>query len=283
MFTALLLAVAVAGQSADEPVAKKAKPSHATIDAAYVPQANDRALLGTYDHRAPETEIGRTACYSSVENLRKSWEALDEEPEDGGVSTSPDGYEVRACTPVFIKDRLTMTYTKDGEPKKLGVVRIEILDGEFKGKDLFAVRYDVFRFVGDYFAADRAKLMPRKRSGRREAQAAISVGEAKLMLMDLTTNSKPTSKYVTVDGRVRCTSDVPLAFVKFTISFEDASGKLVRSENGFCSPHNLNPGDLGSISVMAENDPRYARIKIDFKDSDKALPWVDQSGTNAHQ
>jgi hypothetical protein len=88
---------------------------------------------------------------------------------------------------------------------------------------------------------------------------------------------------VKVDGRVRCTSDTSLKSVKATVSFEDRDGKLVRSVFTYCDPSELEPGDIASISVMAESDPRYARVKIDFKSRDKALSWVDQSGTNAHQ
>jgi hypothetical protein len=283
MITALLLAVAVAGPTADEPAAKKAAKPHPPIDASYIPQTNDRALLGCYALEAPEEAIERASCFSSIEGLRKHYESAGQLPTDGEVSDVPDGYEVRACTPVLVKERLMMSYTEEGQRKKIGAVKVLIMEGEFKGKELFAMWHDVIRFDGAKDRPPPVIMSPHKRNARRAANLAMIVADAKLVLTDLTTNPSGTGNYVEVAGRVRCTSAESIKFVSFTVSFEDAAGKLVRSEMGFCAPLNLNPGDLGSISLSAKSDPRYARVKIDFKDSDSALPWVDQSGTNAHQ
>jgi hypothetical protein len=283
MITALLLAVAVAGQIADEPAAKKANPAHAPIDTTYRPRANERAMVGRYDLNAPENQIAAVLSYSSVERWRKSYESLGEKAEDGGISNDSEGYLLRACTPVLVKQRLSPSYLDDGEQKTVGVVKVAILEGEFKGKELFLVEYSVFRFDGNQDRPTPVAMAPHKRSGRRPAPDSVPTGDSKLLLMDLTSYLSASGNYVNVDGRVRCTSDMPLKFVHFTISFEDRDGRLVRSADGYTTPNVLSPGDIGSISVSAQSDPRYARIKIDFKDSDKALPWVDQSGTNAHQ
>ena len=79
------------------------------------------------------------------------------------------------------------------------------------------------------------------------------------------------------------TSDSPLKYVQATISSEDREGKLVRSESVFCTPQELDPGDIGSFIVMAQKDARYARMKLSFKDMQRNIPWFDQSGMNAHQ
>jgi hypothetical protein len=201
-----------------------------------------------------------------------------------GMNTMPDSYIIHAGTPAILKDRFVRDSIVEGKPLRSFTAKVEILDGEFKGKTLFIVWWNCFRFIGgEYPRTPQARMAPHKRSGRRQVQAAVPVADAKLVLTDLTTNPSASGNYLNVDGRVRCTSGEPIKFVQFTVSFEDTQGKLVRSQDGFCTPLNLNPGDVGSISIMAQSDTRYAKVKIDFKDMEKSLQWVDQSGTNAHQ
>jgi hypothetical protein len=283
MIAALLLAAAVAGQVNDETVAKKASPDRPAIDWKFVPTAGDRVLLGLRDSKSDSCKIDTVVGFSTQDGINLFLDSSDARYERG-MNTMPDSYILRAGTMAVLKDRFTRDSIMEGKPLKTFVAKVEILDGEFNGKTFFVVWYACFRFVGETPRAPQAKMAPHKRSGRRPAPAAAPIGDAKLVLMDLTMNPWISSTYVKVDGRVRCTSDVPLKSVQATVSFEDRDGKLIRSVFNYCDPSELAPGDIASISVLAENDPRVARVKISFKDNrDKALPWVDQSGTNAHQ
>jgi hypothetical protein len=274
MFTALLLAVAVAGQSADEPVAKTAKPSVGL---------SDRVSLGERDFKNPSGMIHSAHCYSSLENFNLFVESANDKRKSG-LSIMPDCYLVRAGTGAAIKETHTVDVLTGGETIRITMVKVQILDGDFKGKMLFTPQVNTYGSIKDKVpGAPQAKMAPHKRSGRRAPPGAAPIGDAKLVLTDLTTNPTTSGSYVKVNGRVRCTSEEPLRGIVLTVLFEDKDGNLVRSVEGYCSPITLSSGDIGSIDVMAESDPRYARVKIDFNDLQRAIPWVDQSGTNAHQ
>jgi hypothetical protein len=64
---------------------------------------------------------------------------------------------------------------------------------------------------------------------------------------------------------------------------EDRAGKLVKSESAYCQPTTISSGGVGSFSVMPTADTRYAHVKLEFMDIEKAVSWVDQSGKDAHQ
>jgi len=282
MISALLLAAVVAGQVGESRVARTPKSPHPAIDVSYVPHVNDRCRLGSWDRESPENLISVAWCHSTLERARQYHDSCFEKEADCIVSDAPDGYLVRAGTPVIVKERHTLNVLKWGRPGEVGVVKVQILEGEFRGRELFAIWTMTFRYAGDSDIAPQAKTPPNKRSGRRPAADAVPP-DVKLVLTDLTVNPTSTGNHVKVDGRVRCTSDVALRGIRFTVSFEDREGKLVRSAWSYCDPDTLSPGDVGSITVMAESDARYAKVKIDFKDSQKAIPWVDRSGMNAHQ
>ena len=135
MYCVLLLAIAVVG-------------GHPPIDVDYAPKVRDRLLLGAYEAGLPESPIGRAPCYSSLDQMRKALEAPNPDPSiEGQVSTSPDGYLPRAGTPVVIKERVTVDFIKDGDARKTVVMKVEILDGEFRGRIFYAARFHVFRYV----------------------------------------------------------------------------------------------------------------------------------------
>ena len=194
----------------------------------------------------------------------------------------PDSYILRAGTSAIIKENHAVSFVRDGKPERMFVVKVQILEGEFKGKMLFTPMVNAFRYVADEGLAPQSKATSKKRLGRRPAADAVPP-DAKLVLTDLAVNPTASGNYVKVDGRLRCTSDAPVRGIQVTVSFEDRDGKLVRSVDGYCDPTSLSPGDVGSIAVMAESDARYSRVKIDFKDLQKTIPWVDRSGMNAHQ
>jgi hypothetical protein len=186
MITALLLAAAVAGQVKDVPNAAQASQGHAPIDTAFVAKTNDLAFAGAWNHDAPESQITRAWCFSSIEAIRKGFEWGSRE-DDAGVSDQPDGYHPRAGTAVIIKDRVLVTYMKGAELKKLTVVKFRPLEGEFVDMDLFTIPGHIFRYEGVQTQRPLVGAAPRKRSSRRPAPAAISA-DTRLVLTDLTTN-----------------------------------------------------------------------------------------------
>jgi hypothetical protein len=274
VISALLLAVVVVGQSGDIPALR--------IDVDYVPKANDKALLGNWSFESPENMVERAWCYSSVEHARSAVVAMNEILRTDGLSEKPDAYMPRAGTPVVVKEIITVEVEMGRFRPKISFVKFRILEGEFKGKELLSAPRNIFRYVGGEVHAEPERLVTKKRTGRRGAPATVPA-DAKLVLTDLAVNPSASGNYVNVDGRFRCMSDTPLQSVRATISFEDREGKLVRSEDVFCTPNVLNSGDIGSFTTTAQSDVRYARVKLNFKDSQRNISWVDQSGMNAHQ
>jgi hypothetical protein len=87
----------------------------------------------------------------------------------------------------------------------------------------------------------------------------------------------------TISGRFRNASVAPMESVRVRISFEDKSGKLVRSQMWFCLPSTIEAGEDGSFDTIAEGDARIDHVKLDFMNLDKSIPWIDRSGKNAHR
>jgi hypothetical protein len=285
VISALILAVAVAGQLGDAPAAPKgSKPPHPPIDVDYVPKALDRALLGCWSRESPDDQIAEASCFSSIERARQFYEEASEEDEPGGISGEPDGYTIRAGTAVTVTGRQIMSYADKDKARQTAIFKVQPLEGEFKGKQFYTFKFCVFRYVEGADAVPQAAAA-KNRPMRRAAPAtpAVAPSAAKLVLTDLVINTRPGGTYANVDGRFRCTSNTPLESVRATISFEDRDGNLIRSEDVYCTPNQLNPADVGSFSAMPEADARYARMKIVFKDARQSLPWVDQSGMNAHE
>jgi hypothetical protein len=104
-----------------------------------------------------------------------------------------------------------------------------------------------------------------------------------LVLTDLAVNSSAGGTYVEVEGRFRNTSGRDLQRIRVTVFMEDRAGKLVKSESTFCQPTTISSGGVGSFSVMAAANTRYAQVKMEFLGHEKAIPWIDRSGKDAHQ
>jgi hypothetical protein len=282
MIFALLLAVAVAGQIADTPKGSGSAVLF-PIDTRYRPKVNDHATLGVHSSSAASA-IGTANCYSSAESVCRYAAFLERgDAEDGNVSDEPEGYVVRAATRVVVKEMQVLKVLD----KNYTVVKVEILDGEFKGKQLYASVFDVYRYIGETESAPKidaipqVKATPKKRSNRRGTPTAVPP-DAKLVLTDLTVNPSAFGSSMNVNGRVRCESDVPIRTIMVTVSFEDQAGRLVRSVEGFCMPLGLSKGEIGAIEVPVPGDVRYARLKLNFKDLEKNISWFDQTGMNAH-
>ena len=89
--------------------------------------------------------------------------------------------------------------------------------------------------------------------------------------------------FVNVDGRFRNTSDLALTGMWVTISLEGRAGKLIRTGKAVCLPGTIEPGESGSFHGLVETDARFAGVKLEFSDLQKAFKWVDRSGKDAHQ
>jgi hypothetical protein len=120
-----------------------------------------------------------------------------------------------------------------------------------------------------------------KRAPQRPPEDSSPVA-GDLVLIDVADNPSSTGNYVEVVGRIRNTSDRPLKLVRVTASFEDSSGKLVRSAWTYCDPKTIEPGGQGSFEVSAQSDVRYAGYRLSFQEQDAAIPWVNRSGKDVH-
>jgi hypothetical protein len=127
------------------------------------------------------------------------------------------------------------------------------------------------------------RVATKKRPARRSAEAQASAATGDLVLIDVAANPSVTGNYLNVVGRVRNTSDHDLKFIKVNGSFEDRSGKLVRSSWSYCDPQTIAPGGIASFEFSTESDARIAGYKLDFLGPQAANPWVDRSGKNVHQ
>ena len=128
MFTTLFVVAAIVGQS---------PTPHPPIDDSYVAKAGERAMIGNWDVETPANQIKRVFCYSSLERLRQGYDSRLEEPEDEGVSSQPDAYAIRACSAVSVKEIRNLKVVDEDGPANLAVAKVQLLEGEFKGKDLY--------------------------------------------------------------------------------------------------------------------------------------------------
>jgi hypothetical protein len=68
-----------------------------------------------------------------------------------------------------------------------------------------------------------------------------------------------------------------------SIAVENAAGKMIESATAFCLPLTIEPGGTGTFQTIIEKNPDAFRVRLDFKDYERAIPWVDRSGKDAHQ
>ena len=149
----------------------------------------------------------------------------------------------------------------DGTSYNLALIRIEggVLDGR-----------ELWTSVKRLRPADEPdpaveRIEPPRVAGRKRATQRPANGPAPiagdLVLIDVASNPSATGNYVEVAGRVRNTSGKALRFVKVTVSFEDRSGKLVRSESAYCEPQTIEPGGLASFELNAPERRSLCRIQ----------------------
>lgn len=249
------------------------------VDDDYTPKPGDRAVLGLHitDGGGPgRTDyVMRAECFSTLENARLS-AACDDEEEGRFLDTIPDAYMPRVGTPVEIIDVQPLSFSRGGKVIKGRAFKVRVLGGEFKGRVFFVRRSNIVRLIGDQGKPAAAVAKRRAAPGR-----APVAGD--LVLTDLVANRNGVTKFVAISGRFRNTSGAALKGTMVSIIVEDGSGKMLRSTSWFCQPVEIEPGDVGTFEVILEDDPAAAGVKLDFKTIEKAIPWVDRSGKDAHQ
>ena len=131
--------------------------------------------------------------------------------------------------------------------------------------------------AGEVFAEMRAEV---KRRRRPKAKAPGPAGD--IILTDLAANANGFTKMVAISGRFRNESGAPLETVMVSIMIEDRAGKMLQSITWFCQPNTIDAGGIGTFETILEDNPRAARIRLDFRNSQKSIPWTDHSGKDAH-
>jgi hypothetical protein len=126
------------------------------------------------------------------------------------------------------------------------------------------------------------RALATERLGRKTAPAEVRApANAKVVLTDLA--SEPIGGAVKISGRFQNTSDEPLKGTWVDISVEDRAGKLLQSSTCVGQPDTIEPGERGSfLALLLENDSRAAGVKLNFRTYERAIPWVDRSGKDAH-
>lgn len=257
----------------------------AGADAAYKPKAGDRGVLGQLyrDEEAldgGEEVILRAECFSSLEAAREAAEILFGDERSDAVDPMPDAYYPRAGTAVKVAGIQPLTYIgREGKTVRSRVIKVLVLEGEFKGKTL----YTRWSFVMP--PADVAPVARRQAAGKRRKSAPgrpAPVKDSKLTLTDLAVEPGVFQRS-TVSGRFRSTSALALESVQVHVIVEDADGRMIQSQTWFCQPNAIEPGAIGTFETIVKTDPRAARVRLDFRTFDRAIPWTDKSGKDAHE
>jgi hypothetical protein len=167
VITALLIAVAVAGQVNDDyfktrddvPAPARTMKKHRPIDREFVPKVGDIGLLGVWNRDTPEKTIDRAWCYGTLDCAREAYSRLGETEDDGVVSGEPDGYIPRAGTGLVIVAFEVMRIEREGVEQKAIVLKVRLLEGEFKDREFYTAWHSVYRYsdtrVGKKAKADR--------------------------------------------------------------------------------------------------------------------------------
>jgi hypothetical protein len=106
------------------------------MDPDYDPKPGDRAVLAN--------RLGRPECYLTLEDLKLSALAyIDQDP-----ISQPDTCCPKHGTAVKVLDAPDFVYeSRRGQKIKMRALRIQVLDGGFKGKTLYVRRANVVRFL----------------------------------------------------------------------------------------------------------------------------------------
>lgn len=119
---------------------------HKPIDVDFAPRVGDRVLLGTWDRDAPEQTINRAWCYSSLESLRESLAYTVVVAADCTLDPGPEYYCPRTGTAAIVTRTELFSARVDGRPRKGTAFRVQVAEGEFKGKELWVGIYSIFRY-----------------------------------------------------------------------------------------------------------------------------------------
>jgi hypothetical protein len=141
VFTTLIVASLFVAQSTPP-----AKP-HRPVDEKYVPKVGDIAGLGIWQRDAPTKTIERAFCFSTLQSTRQFYANMSEEADDGVLSNEPDAYMPKAGTGLVIVAIEVMKFERDGNEQKAALLKVRLLEGEFKDRELYTAWHNVFRYA----------------------------------------------------------------------------------------------------------------------------------------
>jgi hypothetical protein len=124
-----------------------------------------------------------------------------------------------------------------------------------------------------------------KAAAPKPASPPASAGPpSKLVLLDLAMTRSESGNYVSVEGRVRNVSGVPLPQVKTSITYEDKNGRLVATSDAYLKPDPIPAGSFATFRSFDGFKAGMDHVKLEFlSGGDAAVPWSDRSGAKAHQ
>lgn len=144
MFATLVVALTLPAQL--DPSARGRAP----IDADYEAQPGDSCLLGSYslkeESEGKRPRILPADCYSSLEKAREACAAIGDK---GRVSAVPEAYRPKALTPVTVKECRTVALERAGKADTFDLVKVEVMRGEFEGREFWSFAWHAIRFKGD--------------------------------------------------------------------------------------------------------------------------------------
>ena len=125
-------------------------PVELRVDGSYVAKPGDRAVLGLY--RRAQLAGGRREpvlsadCYSTIERMREHLE-IDIDGSEALLDREPESSSPRAGTAALVTEARDLTYSGRRGEEQSRVLRVQVLDGEFKGRSFYVSSYCVLRFV----------------------------------------------------------------------------------------------------------------------------------------
>ena len=230
-----------------------------------------RIWLGT------ETEAGipRIRFYDKADKVRLSLmvnKAEGDSRETGAIS--------------FVRDDEKSALVLGESEDKSGFVELAAINGDDaltfnspkSGKERSEELTKAFSAIPKMPLARRPPMKPRRSSPSDERVASS------LVLTDLTMSPSSSGNYVEVNGRVLNNTGDSIPSLKVGITYENASGRLIMNGNTVVAPNPLPAGSVGTFTGMDRMKPGIDHVKLNFDVfAGPTVPWVDRSGTNAHQ
>src|SRR5579864_95966 len=111
---------------------------------------------------------------------------------------------------------------------------------------------------------------PSMRSRGRPGNAEGNLGvpnepPAQIQVIDTVWQRSASGNFVEINGRIRNVSGHDLEAVTVTVTFENASGGLVKTSESFLSPNPLAAGRVGDFKVIERSDPTFDHYKVRFR------------------